>query len=91
MGKTAREVMTGGAECVGENETLLDAARKLADLDAASTRAGELAQGNPVTIGAVEEEKVGDLDLRRAIGCGAPPAALGRLGESLTLRSHRLV
>jgi CBS domain-containing protein len=33
MGKTAREVMTGGAECIGENETLLDAARKLRDLN----------------------------------------------------------
>jgi len=33
MSKTARDVMTGGAECVGENETVLDAARKLADLD----------------------------------------------------------
>lgn len=33
MGKTAREVMSGGAECVGENETLIEAARKLADLD----------------------------------------------------------
>jgi CBS domain-containing protein len=33
MGKTAREVMTGGAECVGENDTLVDAARKLAELD----------------------------------------------------------
>ena len=84
MAKTAREVMTGGAECVGENETLLDAARKLAELDVgampicgeddrlkgmltdrdivvkalahgkdpASTRAGELAEGKPVTIGA---------------------------------------
>jgi CBS domain-containing protein len=84
MGKTAREVMTGGAECVGENETVIDAARKLADLDVgampicgednrlkgmltdrdivvkvlaqgkdpASTRAGDLAQGKPVTIGA---------------------------------------
>ncbi|MCY1157291.1 MAG: hypothetical protein MOP51_311 [Citricoccus sp.] len=31
--KTAREVMTGGAECVGENETLEDAARKMKDLD----------------------------------------------------------
>ena len=30
---TAREIMTGGAECVGENETLVDAARKLRDLD----------------------------------------------------------
>jgi CBS domain-containing protein len=76
--------MTGGAECIGENETLLDAAKKLAELDVgampicgeddrlkgmltdrdivvkalaqgkdpASTRAGELAQGKPVTIGA---------------------------------------
>jgi CBS domain-containing protein len=84
MSKTARDVMTGGAECIGENETLLDAARKLAELDVgalpicgdddrlkgmltdrdivvkalakgkdpASTRAGELAQGKPVTIGA---------------------------------------
>jgi CBS domain-containing protein len=33
MGKTARDVMTGGAECVGENDTLVDAARKLAELD----------------------------------------------------------
>ena len=84
MGKTAREVMTGGAECVGENDTLLDAAKRLAELDVgampicgednrlkgmltdrdivvkvlakgkdpASTRAGELAEGKPVTIGA---------------------------------------
>jgi len=28
-----REVMTAGAECVGENETLVDAARKMRDLD----------------------------------------------------------
>jgi CBS domain-containing protein len=33
MGKTAREVMTGGAECIGENDTLADAARRLAELD----------------------------------------------------------
>jgi CBS domain-containing protein len=84
VAKTARDVMTGGAECIGENETLLDAAKKLAELDVgampicgeddrlkgmltdrdivvkalaqgkdpASTRAGELAQGKPVTIGA---------------------------------------
>ena len=31
MPKTARDVMTPNAECVGENETLLDAARKMAD------------------------------------------------------------
>src|SRR3954454_21206678 len=84
MGKTAREVMTGGAECVGENETIMDAAKKLAQLDVgampicgednrlkgvltdrdivvkvlaqgkdpSSTRAGELGQAKPVTIGA---------------------------------------
>jgi CBS domain-containing protein len=84
MGKTAREVMTGGAECIGENDTILDAAKRLAELDVgampicgeddrlkgmltdrdivvkvlaegrdpASTRAGDLGQGKPVTIGA---------------------------------------
>ena len=74
MAKTAREVMSGGVECVGENETVLDAAKKLADLDVGSmpicgednrlkevlaagkdpadTRAGELGEGKPVTIGA---------------------------------------
>jgi|SRR5215218_6163851 len=84
MGKTARDVMTRKAECVGENETVLDAARKLAQLgvgampicgeddrlkgmltdrdivvkvlaqgkDPEQTRAGELGQGKPITIGA---------------------------------------
>ena len=84
MGKTARDVMTGGAECIGENETLVEAARKLKELDVGalpicgeddrlkgmltdrdivikalaidkdpgSTRAGDLAEGKPVTIGA---------------------------------------
>ena len=33
---TAREIMTGGAECVGEKETLVDAAKKLADLSIGS-------------------------------------------------------
>src|SRR3954469_13891173 len=84
MSKTARDVMTGGAECIGENDTIADAAKRLADLDVGalpicgednrlkgmltdrdivvkalaqgkdpgSTRAGELAEGKPVTIGA---------------------------------------
>jgi len=30
---TAREIMTGGTECIGENETLEDAAKKMSDLD----------------------------------------------------------
>jgi CBS domain-containing protein len=84
MGKTAREVMSGGADCIGENDSILDAAKRLAELDVGampicgednrlkgmltdrdivvkvlaqgkdpgSTRAGELGQGKPVTIGA---------------------------------------
>ena len=84
MAKTARDVMTGGAECIGESDTVLDAAKRLAELDVgampicgednrlkgmltdrdivvkvlakgkdpASTKAGELGEGKPVTIGA---------------------------------------
>jgi CBS domain-containing protein len=30
---TAREIMSGGAECVGENESLAEAAKKMVELD----------------------------------------------------------
>lgn len=30
---TARDVMTGGTECVGEGETMVEAAKKLAQLN----------------------------------------------------------
>jgi CBS domain-containing protein len=81
---TARELMTPGAECVGENDTLVTAAKKMRDLDVGAlpicgedqrlkgmltdrdivvrclaeggdpntTKASDLAQGKPVTIGA---------------------------------------
>jgi CBS domain-containing protein len=84
MPKVARDVMTPDAECIGENETLLEAAKKMADRgygampicgedqrlkgmltdrdivvkalaqgkDPGSTRAGELGEGKPITIGA---------------------------------------
>jgi CBS domain-containing protein len=84
MAKQARDVMTGDAKCVGENDTVLDAAKMLADLDVGAvpicgeddrlkgmltdrdivvkvlaqgkdpsqTKAGELGEGPPVTIGA---------------------------------------
>ncbi|MFF2571363.1 CBS domain-containing protein [Streptomyces sp. NPDC058084] len=84
---TAREIMTEGAECVGERESVLDAARKMTELgvgalpicgednklkgmltdrdivvkvlgagkDPASCTAGELAQGEAVTIGADDD------------------------------------
>jgi CBS domain-containing protein len=84
MPKVARDVMTPNADCIGENDTLLDAAKMMADRgygampicgednrlkgmltdrdivvkalakgkDPASTRAGELGEGKPITIGA---------------------------------------
>ena len=33
MAKKARDVMSGGAECVGENDSVLDAAKRLKELD----------------------------------------------------------
>ena len=36
MAKSARDVMTSGTECVGENDTVADAAKLLADLDVGS-------------------------------------------------------
>ena len=90
MAKTARDVMTSGAECVGENETIVDAAKKMSQLDVgalpicgednrlkgmltdrdiavkvlaqdrdpSSTKAGDLGEGKPVTIGA--DDSVGE-------------------------------
>jgi len=84
---TARDIMTPGVECAGENDSLTEVARKLTDLnvgslpicgeddrlkgmitdrdivtkaiaagrDPASVRAGELAAGKPVTIGADDD------------------------------------
>jgi CBS domain-containing protein len=84
MAKKARDVMTNGCECVCENETVVEAAKKMAgldlgalpicgeddrlkgmvtdrdiavkvlaqDKDPSSTKAGELGEGKPVTIGA---------------------------------------
>ena len=81
---TARELMTPGAECIGENDDLVTAAKKMRDLDVgalpicgedqrlkgmltdrdivvkcvaegtdpSSVKAGDFAQGKPVTIGA---------------------------------------
>ena len=36
MAKSARDVMSGGAECVGENESVAEAARKMKQLDVGS-------------------------------------------------------
>jgi len=90
MANTAKDVMSQGAECIGENETLTEAAKKMADLDIGALpicgeddrlkgmltdrdivikgvaqgkdpddiKAGEFAEGKPVTIGA--DDSIGD-------------------------------
>ena len=84
MAKKARDIMTGSPECIGENDSVAEAAKLMSKLDVgslpicgednrlkgmltdrdivvkvlaedrepSSTRAGELGQGKPVTIGA---------------------------------------
>jgi CBS domain-containing protein len=84
MAKTARDIMSSDCTCVGETDSVLDAAKRLAELDVGSlpicgddnrlkgmlsdrdivvkvlaqgkdpgsTKAGELGEGKPVTIGA---------------------------------------
>ncbi len=96
MSKTARDVMTPDAQCIGENDSVADTARRLSELgvgsmpicgeddrlkgmltdrdivvkvlaagkDPADTKAGELGEGKPVTIGA--DDSV-DLALRTMI------------------------
>jgi CBS domain-containing protein len=86
---TAREIMTGGVQCIQEDESILEAAQKMQQLgvgalpicgndnrlkgmitdrdivvkvlaagkDPASTTAGDLAEGKPVTIGADDSLK----------------------------------
>ena len=93
---TARDIMTIAPQCIGENDTLVDAARLLASLDvgslpicgedgalkgmltdrdivvkclargrdAATTTAGSLAEGKPVTIGADDDAT----EILRAMG-----------------------
>lgn len=82
--KKARDIMTAGTECIGENDSIMTAAQKMASMDIGAmpicgtdnrlkgmltdrdivtkvlaqgknpeqTKAGEFAQGKPVTIGA---------------------------------------
>ena len=90
MAKTARDLMSQDPECIGENEDLVAAARKMRDLDVgalpicgedqrlkgmltdrdivikcvaegtspSSVRAGQFAEGKPVTVGADDSAEV---------------------------------
>jgi CBS domain-containing protein len=102
MAKTARDVMSGDAECIGENDTIEQAAKRMKELDVgampicgeddrlkgmitdrdivtkvlaegrdpSTTKAGELGEGKPVTIGADDSvglalETMADKKVRR--------------------------
>ena len=90
MAKTARDLMSQDPDCIGENEDLVAAARKMRDLDVgalpicgedqrlkgmltdrdivikcvaegtspSSVRAGQYAEGKPVTVGADDSAEV---------------------------------
>ncbi|MGY5124308.1 CBS domain-containing protein [Streptomyces nigrescens] len=106
----ARDIMTPSAECIGSEDSVLDAARKLADMgvgalpicgtddklkgvvtdrditvkvlgkgrDPQQTKAGELAQGEAVTIGADDgaDEIFVDDGTTFAVRLGHPPSPL---------------
>src|SRR3954453_19051748 len=76
MAKTAREVMTGGGECVQENETVLDAARKLADLGVGSMPI--CGEDNRLKGMLTDRDIVVKV---RATGKAPAPPAAGELGE----------
>ena len=75
MTTTARDIMTQGAECVGESETLVDAARKMRDLDVGA-----------LPICGEDERLKGmltdrDIVVRCLAAGGDPAAAIARHGE----------
>jgi CBS domain-containing protein len=79
MGKTARDIMTGGAECAAENESLKDAAKKMADLDVGALpicgedeRLKGMITDRDIVVKAVAQEKgLGDTTVG-ALGDGKP-------------------
>ena len=104
MAKTARDVMTPEARCIDEDESMIDAAKKMSELgvgalpicgrderlkgmltdrdivvkvlaagrDPASTKAGELGEGKPVTIGA--DDSVAEALQTMKVACRQAPA-----------------
>ena len=100
MAKTAREIMSGGAECVGENENLLDAARKMKDLDVGALpiwgeddRLKGMLTDRDVVVKALAEGKdsaqttAGELGQGKPVTIGADDAAEEALE---TMREHKV-
>jgi CBS domain-containing protein len=97
---TAREIMTGGTECVGEGESLEDAARKLADLDVGAmpicgedNRLKGMLTDRDIVVKAVAQGKslsettAGELGEGKPVTIGADDS----VGEALqTMKDHKV-
>ena len=78
---TAREIMTGGAECIGESESLADAAKKMLELDVGAlpicgedNRLKGMLTDRDIVVKAIAQGKSPD-DVRAGDRAQGPPAA----------------
>ena len=100
MAKKARDVMSGGVECAGENDTVSDAAKKLAQLDVGSMpicgeddRLKGMITDRDIVIGVLAEgkdpgsTKVSELANGKPVTIGADDS----VGEALrTMKEHQV-
>jgi CBS domain-containing protein len=97
---TAREIMTGGTECIGENDSLADAAKKMVELDVGAlpicgedNRLKGMLTDRDIVVKAVaegrspEDVKAGELGEGKPVTIGADDSA----GEALqTMTEHKV-
>jgi CBS domain-containing protein len=100
MSKTAREIMSGEPECVGENETLADAAQKMARLDVGALpicgeddRLKGMLTDRDIVVKAIAEDKdprstrAGEFGQGKPVTIGADDSAEEALQ---TMREHKV-
>lgn len=100
---TARDIMTGGTECVGENETLDEAARKMLDLDVGAlpicgedNRLKGMLTDRDIVVKAIaegkspEEVRAGDLGEGKPVTIGADDSTEAALQTMIDHKVRRL-
>jgi CBS domain-containing protein len=100
MAKKARDVMSGGVECAGENDTVSDAAKKLAQLDVGSMpicgeddRLKGMITDRDIVVGVLAEGKDPDSTKVSELANGKPVTigADDSVGEALrTMKDHQV-
>jgi CBS domain-containing protein len=98
---TAREIMTGGTECIGENDSLADAAKKMVELDVGAlpicgedNRLKGMLTDRDIVVKAVaegkspEDVKAGELGEGKPVTIGADDSAEEAL-QTMTERKVR--